>query len=738
MLKSIKILVCIPTLVFGLDVKLDVPFKAQVLPGEWNRTLNCGHTSVLMIAGFHKRFTPTIQDIKDADDFINRQFGDPIRNYNGYYTGGTRTNRLIELAKYLGLPEVTDHSGWRLDDLRHELEAGRPVIVGVWTDMAIYTGVPHWMVLTGMKDDIVYVNDPGHSGGKDNQYDISTFDAAWRDQGSVAITIAASLIPNQPPRAGFLMSAQGKNATQGQTLNLSLSQSAIQVVDFNALPPRSTDPDGDSTIASYEWRSNGTRIPNSSFTGGVMQFGFGVGTHAITLMVKDNIGATSPVAQGSIVVTANKAPTITSTPPTTSVVGQPYSYQILAQDPENGSLTYSLTTAPSGMTMSQTGLIQWQPAASQTGSNPVTVRVADPFLLFATQSFNVNVVAGSTRMKEARAEFAASSLNSGFVLVTGGGIGGGILSNTAELYNPATGTWRYTFHSMSATRSAHTSTRLSDGRVLIVGGLGSAAGSAEIFDPATETFTPTPPMNSVHIKHAAVLLSDGRVLVIGGGDVDGYTILATTEIYNPASNAWTLAAPLPVPARRHDAVLLADGTVLSAGGSGYLGECCFPNASVHRYNPANNTWRTMVPMLVPRLDHTLTLLPNGKVLIAGGTNTTATVKSTEIYDPAIAPNGQTQFGPDLISDCRGHTATRLANGDVLVAGGFSALLIQGASTFPPLAQLFRYSTNSWSSTAILPRSYHIASILSNGDVLLAGGVDANGVTNTSEIWKSGP
>src|SRR5205807_8426300 len=90
----------------------------------------------------------------------------------------------------------------------------------------------------------------------------------------------------------------------------------------------------------------------------------------------------------------NHAPVIASTPVTSATVGQPYSYDVDATDPDVGdTLTFSLTTAPAGMTIDPTtGLIQWTPTAAQSGDHAVVVRVQDAAGLLATQSFTLTVL----------------------------------------------------------------------------------------------------------------------------------------------------------------------------------------------------------------------------------------------------------------------------------------------------------------------------------------------------------
>lgn len=331
-------------------------------------------------------------------------------------------------------------------------------------------------------------------------------------------------------------------------------------------------------------------------------------------------------------------------------------------------------------------------------------------------------------MNEGRSLFVATLLNNGTVLVTGGSPGGDVnISSTAELYNPVTGTWRYTAFPMTTGRSDHTSVKLLDGRVLVIGGLnGSILSSAEIFDPLTERFTATPPMNSGHTVNGAVLLQDGRVLVIGGYLSD------VCEIYDPTANSWTLAAPLPYTAGHVAAVLLPDGSVLVTGGViDFLA-----TSLVSSYNPSTNTWRAMTPMLVPRLDHTATLLPNSKVLIVAGTDASYTVASTELYDPTVLPSGSSTFDTTLNQNRRAHTTTLLPNGDVLVTGGYEARPGGVIDAYLSSAELRDHVSGQWNLVApmSIPRQAHIAVLLPSGAVLVAGGATPL-PSNTAELWN---
>ena len=168
-------------------------------------------------------------------------------------------------------------------------------------------------------------------------------------------------------------------------------------------------------------------------------------------------------------------------------------------------------------------------------------------------------------MSVERTKHTGTLLQDGRVLVTGSDVS---LKNlaTAEIYDPATGAWTET-GSMVEGRVTHTATLLPDGRVLVVGGRES--GSAEIYDPTTGAWSSAGVTAETRGEHAAVLLKDGRVLIVGGSyDLEIANALgrASAEVYNPASNTWSLAAGMASGRYRFTATLFEDGAVLVAGG----------------------------------------------------------------------------------------------------------------------------------------------------------------------------
>jgi hypothetical protein len=270
--------------------------------------------------------------------------------------------------------------------------------------------------------------------------------------------------------------------------------------------------------------------------------------------------------------------------------------------------------------------------------------------------------ANTGSLNTARRWHTATLLNNGMVLVAGGTdeSGSGATLSSAELYNPATGSFTYT-GSMNTPRQNHTATLLNNGMVLMAGGGGPP--SAELYNPATGTFTPTGSLNTGRNSHTATLLNNGMVLVAGG-----YPDIARAELYNPATGTFSYTGSMNTARFYHTATLLNNGMVLMAGGIVYLGGNDYDTpASAELYNPATETFTyTTGSLNTPRYEHTATLLNNGMVLVAGGFGD-GTLASAELYNPATEIFTLTG---NMNTPRYSHTATLLNNGMVLMAGGF--------------------------------------------------------------------
>jgi hypothetical protein len=248
-------------------------------------------------------------------------------------------------------------------------------------------------------------------------------------------------------------------------------------------------------------------------------------------------------------------------------------------------------------------------------------------------------------MADARVTPTAVLLKDGRVLVAGGvrsnGPGGAIAS--AELYDPSTGRFTPT-GSMSTGRVGHTATLLASGDVLIAGGRNGFAPDAlddppfdplfaELFGSSTGTFTMTGPMSTTRIGHTATRLTDGKVLVLGGIPAiqnlhEQPPAPAYGEIFDPTTGAFTPVTDLHLSQDSYTATLLEDGQVLIAGGE----EAGVAVRTAALVDGTNGTLTATGGMVTARKGHTATLLNDGRVLVTGGTDIAGkALASAEVY-----------------------------------------------------------------------------------------------------------
>lgn len=317
----------------------------------------------------------------------------------------------------------------------------------------------------------------------------------------------------------------------------------------------------------------------------------------------------------------------------------------------------------------------------------------------------------------------ANLLQNGDVLITGGSNN---LENNgpnqgAQLYSPATGSFTNTGSPLLALWG-NTATTLSSGMVLLAGGMACPSDpncqdgvsdyidTAELYNPATGEFTYTAGhMNVARTGHAATLLPSGEVLITGGSGYGGP--FSSAELYNPTTQEFTLTTGSLNTARSgHSATALLNGTVLIAGGGLASAEIYTPSSQSFAYTSGN--------MNTARENNTVTLLENGTVLFAGGDygyDPETVVSSAELYNPST---GQFTLTGSMSTPRTQPIAAPLPNGMVLIAGGDNA-------SYSPLASAELY--NPPTGTFILTGSMTTARVnasattLSNGQVLVAGG-----------------
>jgi hypothetical protein len=359
-------------------------------------------------------------------------------------------------------------------------------------------------------------------------------------------------------------------------------------------------------------------------------------------------------------------------------------------------------------------------------------------------------------MTTPRADQSAAALQDGRVLIAGGttnaNVGG--VTSSAEIYDPNANSFTVT-GSMTVARQGATATVLNDGRVLLAGGVQNIGfraqlSSAELYDPVAGTFAATGSMQTPREGHTATLLRDGRVLVAGGSD-NGVHTLDSAEIYDPRSGAWQFAGHMTVPRVAHVAVLLGNGQVLIAGGGrGDMPGGYIVYQSAETYIPELKRFnRVPARMNSDRVGAAALLLVDGRALIVGGKsgkvltsfgrgtlnlNSLAPLNTAETYDPesgAFVLTGNLQaphYLPRLV---------KLQDGNVLVTSGWK---IQGPVVVGMAdAEVFLPSTNGFRGVAPMQvaRLQNSSTLLPNGDVLVAGGVDGKSlVTASVEFYDS--
>jgi len=342
----------------------------------------------------------------------------------------------------------------------------------------------------------------------------------------------------------------------------------------------------------------------------------------------------------------------------------------------------------------------------------------------------------ATGMSIGRTHHTATRLSNGKVLVAGGytpgdGFTTRQLTGSAELYDPATGTWSAA-GAMSNPRAFHQAVLLHNGNVLVLGTGMKAWPIAELYDPDTGAWTPAGKAAAVPAGASITVLPSGKVLFAGGIASD---IVRDTYLYDPDADTLTATGSLNVARYLHGAALLGDGRVLAAGGFDFtdgIDSRLTERAEV--YDPATGSW-SFTGDLVPAAylpEATITGLENGNVLTFASRYTagTAVRSQSTTYDFARAA-----WAPDETAPRSGyfHSATRLSDGRVLIAGG---------GVTPEEANFYDPRAATWSSAGSLghPRLAHTATLLSDGSVLVAGGETPGSGTpmSSAEILSPAP
>lgn len=339
----------------------------------------------------------------------------------------------------------------------------------------------------------------------------------------------------------------------------------------------------------------------------------------------------------------------------------------------------------------------------------------------------VGSVAAAAQMIDPRSGHSATLLPDGRVLIAGGMRRNQDFYQSAELYNPATRRFERT-GDMHQKRVGHVAVLLHSGKVLIAGGwIGhGCTNTAELYDPATGQFTTIAGrMTTPRGDARATLLHNGDVLITGGAENDSPGGIASAEIFGAATMNFQGVGAMHAGRVSHTATLLDDGRVLIAGGRGEK-----VNATAEIYDPRTQRFTETGPMITARYKHTAGLLADGRVLIAGGSDERdwhGNLRSAEMFDPmtdkfsAVAALNDSRF--KLPAE-----AARLSSGALLIAGGSRKVEL-----FDPATDNFRLVSGEVPDA----RHFMTETRLNDGSVLLAGGYPENDQA-TAQTWLYHP
>ncbi len=278
----------------------------------------------------------------------------------------------------------------------------------------------------------------------------------------------------------------------------------------------------------------------------------------------------------------------------------------------------------------------------------------------------------------------------------------------SEVYDHAAGTWT-AGAPLNVGRAAHTATALPDGKVLVCGGVNASGtlASVELYDPVGGTFTQLASMTHARAGHTATLFSAFTVLVAGG--TDGVNILPTIEIFQVGPQNW-VALPagkgMSLPRAGHTATLLPNGQILFAGGL-VTATAATNNCDLYdtdQFGVANN----FLALSTPCYFHTASLLVDGKVLFVGGRGANGVIGDVQTFDP---PTATFTIYPS-VSPRAGTTMTLDPDGRVVVIGGTNGQ--------QPLASSFLFDEGRHALAQAVPLVTSVTEVAAPDDLVVEG------------------
>ncbi len=312
----------------------------------------------------------------------------------------------------------------------------------------------------------------------------------------------------------------------------------------------------------------------------------------------------------------------------------------------------------------------------------------------------------------------------------------GMFYGDEEAYKPQTNAWVYHYQG-STPKFSHTATLTPDGDIAVFGGKScanatcsslAALGVGPIRIPALPAWTAlSGGLSARRANHTATLLPDGRILAAGGSN--GPNVERTADLFDPVTRTFAQTGSMRDVRALHTASLLPNGRVLVAGGFSTSATSTGSINGAEVYFPDTGVWRPTSVMASSRSNHTALNLADGNVMVVGGYAGGSYLASAEVY---YSTAGVWRALPSMSGGRARHTATLLQDRRVLVVGGVNSAGVLGT------AALYNPATGAWSAASPLAAGAishsHSATLLPDGRVLVAGGNDGFGEINLSQIY----
>ena len=624
------------------------------------------------------------------------------------------------------------------------------------TDGCTYGGQVNNEVVASI-DNPVFVTDPSQLGNPailNSAINNPTFSIAPGD--TLQVTLRANLTIDQLanvvlPNLSPVVAAQAVNTVdvqQGITtppITLLISTAALpSAVTGQPYSATLTALGGIPPVSADSWSLVGGSLPpglNLSAAGIISGTPTVVGTFPFVLEVADT-GTPQHIASRQFSITVAPPVAITTPALPNAAPGAQYTQVITAT---GGIPPYTWTstgTLPPGLTLSSTtGVISGIPTTA--GTYTFSVMVSDSLGVFATASYTI--VISTSVNQPAQVAFLVQPSNAvgsqaispavqvQVTDVTGAPVpNASVTMSIANLACPSatlSGTLTGTTNANGIASFANLNVDHGQRSYTLAATVANSSGISNPFN--VEGYCESGSMNTARHNHILLLLPNGKVLITGGVvNADGTGALASAELYDPLAHTFTNVGPMNVARADHTVTLLPNGKALVAGGFNDAGVV----SSAELFDPSNNTFTLLTaPMTSLRAEHTATLLTNGKVLIAGGNTNTNSVATAEIFDPAAGTFTATSHAMTTVRQI--HHADLLPNGKVLISGGFdnNNNPLASAEIYDPVVDTFT-ATGSMTTA----RGNHASALLYNGEVLVAGGLapgDGAAVpTATAELY----